>query len=156
MEMLFEGSGMRLVIHKGSGLTYEIIIPHMQPLSELFNEKEKNLRLATDNPVTRGGFTQVPNFILKDPKLSMGAKVAYSMFLSYAWNNDCCFPGQERLAHDMGMSRPRVSQFIGELETAGLITIQRRGQGKTNLYTIHFQVKWANPSKRSDVGRPTS
>ncbi|MGH7993064.1 MAG: helix-turn-helix domain-containing protein [Limisphaerales bacterium] len=88
----------------------------------------------------QGGFTQVPNFILKDANISVGAKVAYAMFLSYAWHNDSCFPGQDRLAQDMGMTRPRVTQLIAELEAGGLVTIQRRGQGKTNLYTIHFQV----------------
>ena len=41
----------------------------------------------------------------------------------------------------MGMSRSRVTEFVGELEGSGLISIQRRGQGKTNLYTVHFQVK---------------
>jgi hypothetical protein len=102
--------------------------------------REHNITLATIDPVARGGFTQVPNFILKDAGLSVGAKVAYAMFLSYAWHNDSCFPGQDRLAEDMGMTRPRVTQLIAELQTAGLVTIQRRGQGKTNLYTIHFQV----------------
>ena len=91
--------------------------------------------------MARGGFTQVPNFILKDPDLSVGAKVVYAMFLSYAWHNDSCFPGQERLANDMGLVRSRVTQLITELEKAGLVTIQRRGQGKTNIYTIHFHVK---------------
>ena len=122
----------------------------MKTIGEII--KEKNLQLDTENPVLRGGFTQVPNFILKDSKLSVGAKVAYAMFLSYAWNNDSCFPGQERLAQDMGMSRSRVTEFIGDLEKFGFISIQRRGQGKTNIYTIHFQVK----SKLPDVGRPTS
>ncbi len=117
--------------------------------------KEQNLQLATDNPVVRGGFTQVPNFILKDSTLSVGAKVAYAMFLSYAWHNDSCFPGQDRLAEDMGMSRSRVTEFVGELQRAGFVTIERRGQGKTNLYTIHFQVK-PPVDKRPEVGRPTS
>ena len=103
--------------------------------------REKNLQLDTVNPVLQNGFTQVPNFILKDAKLSLGAKVTYSIFLSYAWHNDSCFPGQDRLAVDMGMSRSRRTEFVGELERAGLVSIERRGQGKTNLYTIHFQVK---------------
>ncbi len=111
----------------------------MKPIADIL--KEKNLQLDTVNPVLQNGFTQVPNFILRDPNLSVGAKVAYAMFLSYAWHNDSCFPGQDRLAEDMGMSRSRVTEFVGELEQAGLISIQRRGQGKTNLYTIHFQVK---------------
>ncbi|MGA2175087.1 MAG: hypothetical protein ABSH38_08920 [Verrucomicrobiota bacterium] len=81
----------------------------MKTIGEIL--KEKNLQLDTENPVLRGGFTQVPNFILKDSKLSVGAKVAYAMFLSYAWHNESCFPGQERLATDMGMTRPRVTQL---------------------------------------------
>jgi hypothetical protein len=110
----------------------------MRQIGELL--KEKNLKLDTANPVLQNGFTQVPNFILRDPQISVGAKVAYAMFLSYAWHNDACFPGQDRLAGDMGLTRVRVTQLIAELEKAGLVTIQRRGQGKTNLYTIHFKV----------------
>jgi len=37
------------------------------------------------------------NFIVKNGKLSLGAKVTYSMFLHYAWNNESCFPGQDRV-----------------------------------------------------------
>lgn len=111
----------------------------MKEIGELL--REKNLQLDTANPVLRDGFTQTPNFILRNPDLSPGAKVTYAMFLSYAWNNDYCFPGQDRLAADMGMSRSRVTEYVGELQRAELITIERRGQGKTNIYTIHFQVK---------------
>ena len=102
---------------------------------------ERNIELATLDPVARGGFTQVPNFILRDGTLSLGAKVAYSMFLHFAWNNDSCFPGQDRLAGHMGMSVSRVNEYIKELEAAGLVEITRRGQGKTNLYRVHFAVK---------------
>src|SRR5213593_1297849 len=104
----------------------------MRPIGELI--KERNIQLDTTDPIARGGFTQVPNFILKNPDLSVGAKVVYAMFLSYAWHNDSCFPGQERLAADMGMSRSRVTEFVGELEEAELVTIRRRGQGRTNIY----------------------
>ena len=124
----------------------------MKPLGDIL--KEQNIVLATTDPIARGGFTQVPNFILKDSSLSVGAKVTYAMFLSYAWQNDHCFPGQEKLAADMGMSRSSVTAFIGELETVGLVSIQRRGQGKTNIYTIHFQVKGI--VRRPDVSRLTS
>jgi hypothetical protein len=103
--------------------------------------REKNIQLDTIDPVVQGGFTQVPNFILENPDLSVGAKVIYAMFLRYAWHNDKCFPGQARLAEDIGMSIGRVNQFIKELEAAELIEIMKRGQGKTNLYTIKFRVK---------------
>lgn len=103
--------------------------------------RERNIELATNDPVVRGGFTQVPNFILKHGDLSLGAKVTYSMFLQYAWNNNSCFPGQDRLAADMGITQGRVSQFIKELQEAGLIEIPRRGLGKTNLYKVKFVVQ---------------
>jgi hypothetical protein len=103
--------------------------------------RERNIEVASNDPIVRGGFTQVPNFILKNAELSLGAKVTYAMFLHYAWHNDSCFPGQERLAGDMGMSQSRVSEFIKELESANLIEITRRGQGKTNLYKIKFVVR---------------
>ena len=105
--------------------------------------KERNIELDTLHPVTRGGFTQVPNFILRDGALSIGAKVTYAMFLSYAWHNEACFPGQERLAEDMGMSVSRVNEFVKALEAAGFLEIIRRGQGKTNIYKIKFTVRRA-------------
>ena len=113
--------------------------------------RERNIELATLDPVARGGFTQIPNFILRDGTLSLGAKVAYSLFLHFAWNNDSCFPGQDRLAQHMGMSVSRVNEYIKELEAAGLIEITRRGQGRTNLYKVNFAVKkgWVRKGRKS-------
>src|SRR5438105_2695871 len=102
---------------------------------------ERNIELATKDPIVRGGFTQVPNFILENSALSLGAKVTYSLFLHFAWNKDSVFPGQDRLAQHMGMSTSRANEYVKELERAGLIEITRRGQGKTNLYKLHFVVK---------------
>ena len=95
------------------------------------------MKLNTIDPVALHGFTQIPNFILRDPNISIGAKTIYSLLLSYAWHNDLCFPGQERLAKDVAS----VNRFIKELEGCSLIEITRRGQGKTNFYTVNFVVK---------------
>lgn len=108
---------------------------------------ERNIELNTNDPVLRGGFTQVPNFVLKDPELSMGAKVTYSMFLSYAWNNDYVFPGQDRLAEHLGVTQARVSQFTKELSEKGLLEVTRRGLGKSNLYKLNFTVRDSKASK---------
>jgi hypothetical protein len=128
----------------------------MQQIGEII--REKNITLDTRDPVVQGGFTQVPNFILKMPGLSVGAKIVYAMFLHYAWNNESCFPGQDRLAEDIGMSRSRVTEFVTELEQAGLVAIARRGQGRTNLYNIKFVVKKRRMprAERLEVGGPTS
>ena len=102
---------------------------------------ERNMRINSADPIALHGFTQLPNFILRNPELSPGAKTTYSLFLSYAWHNDLCFPGQETLAQSLGMSIGSVNSYVKELETNGLIEITRRGQGKTNLYTINFVVQ---------------
>lgn len=130
----------------------EIIIAHMQQIGEII--REKNIELDSLDPVARGGFTQVPNFILRNSGLSGGAKLTYALFLSYAWHNDSCFPGQDRLAVDMGLSRSRVTELVSELNRAGLLTIQRRGQGMTNFYTIHFRVKAGKTTRQTKVGLP--
>ena len=110
---------------------------------------EKTIELETLDPIARFGFTQVPNFILTNPALGVGAKITYAMFLHYAWHKDNCFPGQDRLAVDMGMSKSRVNEFIKELETAGFVEIIRRGQGKTNIYKIKFVVKQKRKQRNS-------
>ena len=44
----------------------------------------RNIEIVNADPVTRHGFTQVPNVILKSDAISPGAKLAYSMLLHYA------------------------------------------------------------------------
>ena len=102
---------------------------------------ERNIKLNSADPIALHGFTQLSNFILRNPDISIGAKTTYALFLSYAWHNDLCFPGQNTLAEAMGMSIGSVNAFVKELESCGLIDITRRGQGKTNLYIINFVVK---------------
>lgn len=106
----------------------------------------QNIVLEGFDPVSAGGFTQVPNMVLNQPDLSSNAKVAYAKLLSYAWHNNCVYPGQERMGRDTGMSRPTVSRAIGELEAKGWVEIKRRGQGQTNVYILKHTV---NARKRS-------
>jgi DNA-binding MarR family transcriptional regulator len=111
----------------------------MEHISEAL--KERNIILETNDPVVADGFTQVPNFILKNDALTVGEKITFAMFLTYAWNNDKVFPGQERLAKDIGVTRRSVNTFIKGLEKKGFLTIQRRGLGKTNIYTLKYRVQ---------------
>lgn len=100
--------------------------------------KEKTIILKGADAATAQGFTQVPNFLLKSIRLSSGDKMTFAMLLSYAWQNDYCFPGQERLAKDLGLSDRSVRTHLKALEALGLLAIQRRGQGKTNIYELNL------------------
>ena len=113
----------------------------MEHIGQQIVRAERNMRINSSDPIALHGFTQVPNFILRDSAISIGAKTVYALLLSYAWHNDLCFPGQDRLAKDVGMGIASVNRFIKELEACALIEITRRGQGKTNFYAINFVVK---------------
>lgn len=103
--------------------------------------RERNIEIVGGDPITRHGFTQVPNFILTKPDISVGAKLTYATLLKYAWNDDACFPGQAKLAEDMGSGERSVRRYLDELEQAELLEIVQRGLGKTNLYRLHLTVR---------------
>jgi Helix-turn-helix domain len=103
--------------------------------------KDRNIEIIGADLATRHGFTQVPNFILTNERISVGAKLAYAMLLKYAWQDDACFPGQAKLAQDMGAGERSVRTYLKELETVELLEIQQRGLGKTNLYRLHLTIK---------------
>ena len=88
------------------------------------------------NEALKHGFTQIPNYVLKDKKLSFGARLSYAVLLSYAWQEDRCFPGQDRMAKDLGRRREMINGYLQELKDAGYIDWKRRGLGKTNIYYI--------------------
>jgi len=114
----------------------------MRRVGETSTFKDRNLRLQGADIATQRGWTGVPNFILESKEISIGAKLTYAMLLKYAREMDECFPGQERLAKDMGNGARSVVRYIAELEEVGLITIKRRGQGRPNLYTIHLKASF--------------
>jgi len=114
----------------------------MQKIGETAKFKEvQNIVLEAFDPVSAGGFTQIPNCVINDAVLSANAKLVYAKLLSYAWHNNLVFPGQERMAQEIGSSQPTVARAILELQTAGYLAIARRGQGLTNLYTLRHTVK---------------
>ena len=116
-------------------------------IGDIIKERQ-NIILKGADAATAKGFTQVPNFLLKSKKLSSGDKMAFAMLLSYAWQNDFCFPGQNRLAQDMGAGKRSVIRFMAELEKAGYIAVTRRGLGQTNLYKLFQTIIRPNKTER--------
>lgn len=97
-----------------------------------------------DDPVEQFGFTMVPNAILLDPSISVGAKMVWAVLAHYAWQDAECYPGQEIIT-EAGLSESSVRRGIRELEENGLLRTERRGLGRTNLYRV------CHPSKVPDT-----
>jgi hypothetical protein len=93
--------------------------------------------IVIDDPSLRHGFTVVPNLLFGTRGLSHGARLAYVLLLKYAWQKGSCFPGVDTLAADLEVERKSVMRYTQELAGRGLITIERRGQGVTNVYHIN-------------------
>ncbi len=88
------------------------------------------------NDALKHGFTQLPNYVLKDKHLSFGARLTYAVLLSYAWQEESCFPGQERIAIDLGTSERSIRRFLVELKDRGFIDWKQQGLNKPNIYYI--------------------
>src|SRR4051794_32210251 len=127
----------------------------MTPIGSIL---ERNIILNGADVLTAKGCTQVPNHVLVSDRLSPGAKLTYAMLLKYAWRNDSCFPGQERLAKDMGVTDRSVRTYLQELEREQFIAIKQRGLGKPNLYVLNLSASAADrkyfPVKTGKNRRP--
>src|SRR5712692_7185416 len=110
----------------------------LRSIGDILDER-RNIILKGADAATAQGFTQVPNFLLKSKKLNAGDKMTFAMLLSYAWQNDYCFPGQVRLGQDLGLHETNVRKHLKSLEANGLLAIRRRGQGKTNVYELNLK-----------------
>lgn len=88
------------------------------------------------NEALKRGFAQIPRYVLCDRKLSFGARLTYAVLLSYAWQEGSCFPGQQKMASNLGVTRKAVNGYLSELKKSGFISWERRGLGKTNIYYI--------------------
>ena len=123
-------------------------------IGEIF--KDRNIVLKGADLLTTKGFTQVPNFLLQSKKLNAGDKITYAMLLSYAWQKDFCFPGQSTLADDLGMHETNVRKHLKALEASGLLTIIRRGQGRTNIYELNLKPRKSDRAKTLGLDRAKS
>lgn len=97
---------------------------------------DETANIVFEDDLLAAGFTTIPNAILRFPGITPGAKLLYVLLLSYAWNSGSCFPGQDRVADDLGVSERSVRNYITELETVGLLRIKQRGLGQTNIYYV--------------------
>jgi CRP-like cAMP-binding protein len=104
----------------------------MQTLSDLV--KQRFERIIVENEMLRAGFAALPYIVLRDTKLSTGARLAYAILLMYAWQEGSCFPGQARMANDMGTSERHLRRFLQELRDRGYVSWRRTNT--TNEYRI--------------------
>ncbi len=83
-----------------------------------------------------GGFTALPNRVLRNGSLSLGARMTYAMLLNYAWQKDFCWPAQQQLGRDLGLKPRMIRYHLDELRRSGLVDWKRQGLNRPNIYYI--------------------
>lgn len=106
----------------------------MKSLGELVKQRVE--RVIIENEMLRAGFAALPYVVLRDTRLSIGARLTYAVLLSYAWQEDSTFVGQARMAQDMGLSARQVQRYLYELRDIGYIDISRKDKRFNNTYII--------------------
>lgn len=106
----------------------------MQGLGNLIRQRVE--RVIIENEMLRAGFAALPYVVLRDTRLSIGARLTYAVLLSYAWQEDSTFVGQAKMAKDMGISDRQLQRYLYELRDSNYIEISREDRRFNNTYII--------------------
>ena len=98
--------------------------------------KERMERIIVENEMLRAGFAAFPYLVMRDKKLSLGARMTYAFLLMYAWQQGSCFPKQAVMADSMGISSRQLQRYLSELKMADYISIERRDKRFHNTYIL--------------------
>jgi hypothetical protein len=83
-----------------------------------------------------GKFVKLPRHLLANRGLPLGAKVLWATIADRIGSNGRAWPGIRTLANDLGTDVKAILRWLKALETTGLLTIDRRGSGRSNSYQL--------------------
>lgn len=110
----------------------------------------QNDKIEILDKTLKSGFAPTPRVVLRNPKLSRNSKTTYSLLLDYAWQTGSCFPGQQTLAKELGVSTRTIQRDLEELKAFGLIDWKQRGKNRTNIYYIlPLDFLYTEPDKKT-------
>lgn len=84
--------------------------------------------------------------IMRNKNLSPEAKAIYAYLCSFAGSGETCHPSVDTMLQELGMSRGRLSKYMGELIAYGVVERTRRVNGNLlsgNVYRITHNVDFA-------------
>lgn len=94
-----------------------------------------------------------PKSVLSDIEISDGAKLCYALLCKYAGKAGFCWPGQKKLARDMGCSLREASRRIRELKQQRLIRVlPPNGIRRTNSYSFLWKKLLISSQKSFSIG----
>lgn len=108
-------------------------------------DNDTPIEVTRTSEPTGPGFVKVPTAIIRDNRLSRGARLTYVILTGHSDNNHVTHLSQTALAAKLGVSRQHCSTYLHELAGAGLITIVDRhgadGKRMASDYVINHAVE---------------
>lgn len=78
----------------------------------------------------------IPQGLLECRDISLGAKVCLARLWKYCGRRTYCWPKQDEMSSELGVSERTIRSYIGELESGQFIRTEQQGLGKPNLYRM--------------------
>lgn len=90
----------------------------------------------------------VPNWLLCRVEISQGAKLCWARLAQFAGKDGECYPKQETLAAELGVSERQARSYVRELEEFALLEATQHGLGTSNSYAFldHAWIHEGQPS----------
>ena len=90
-----------------------------------------------------GSFIILPRDVLERSDLTSTAKLAYGVLLDRVGDNGECWPGQRRIAKDIGASLTAAHRSVAELRRADLIAIEhpKALTGPRRMRTCRYRIR---------------
>ena len=90
-------------------------------------------------------FYKLPQYLTALKDLKPSDKIVYAVLLDYQGNHEYCWPGIRTIAKDTGQSHTTIIECIRRLEAKALLTVERRGNGKSAHYRVTQTAKESLP-----------
>lgn len=105
-------------------------------VNTMLSERTRNMAKRYER-----SFGKLPELLMHDTKISLGAKVLYAHMHWRYGSNKKNFESQEKMAQYLGVSRQTIRSWLTELEREGWIVIlppgkPEGGHYKTNTYHV--------------------
>jgi hypothetical protein len=76
----------------------------------------------------------VPQFLLSYRGIGPASKLCFARIVKYCGSAKTCWPSQEQLAEDLGVTVRSIGNYLAELEQDGFLEIIQRGLKQSNEY----------------------
>lgn len=95
-------------------------------------------------------FTQIPNTLLRNPKIKNGPFRLLSVLWSYKYKHNDVFVSQSTLAKDLGVNLRTITGWLSNLKKLELVNWKKR-IGRSNLYSFNMENFFVGGEKNKET-----